>query len=57
MCKTGHGVQACNPSMWEVEKGGSEVQCHSWLHGEFEAAMAFMGHCLKQANDKENVRV
>lgn len=30
-------TQVYNPSPWDVEVGGSEVQVHTWLHSNFES--------------------
>ena len=35
-------LYACDPSTWEVETGGSEVQGHPLLLSEFEASLEFM---------------
>lgn len=35
-------LNTCNPSTWEVEAGGSEVEGHPWLHKEFEAGLGYM---------------
>ena len=36
---TGIGVQACNPSPWEVQAGGSEVQSHPQVHRQFVVSL------------------
>lgn len=35
-------AQACHPSSWEVETGGSGVQSHSPLHKNSEATLNYM---------------
>lgn len=36
------GVHACDPSIQEVEAGGSGVQDHPQLHSEFKASLAYV---------------
>lgn len=33
--------QACNPTTWEVELGGSGVRAYLLLHSKFEASLAY----------------
>jgi hypothetical protein len=34
-------VQACNPSTWESEARGSQVQGQHGVHGEFKANLGY----------------
>ena len=34
-------TQPCNPSIWELEDGGSGVQGQLWLYDEFEASLDY----------------
>lgn len=49
-------VQACNASTLEVQVGGSEGQCHPWLHGELEASLGRMRCSLKIKDERKGVR-
>lgn len=40
-------VFACNLSTWDMVLGGSEIQGHPQLHGEFEASLAYTRPCFK----------
>lgn len=47
--------QACsNPSIWEMEKGGSDIQGHSWLHSKFMASLGYMESHLKREGKERN---
>jgi hypothetical protein len=39
---------ACNPSMWEVDAGGSAIQAYPWLHGKLEASLVYKRPSQKQ---------
>lgn len=41
-------VHTYNPSTWEVEVGGSEIQTHPYLHSTFEASLGYMKLCLEE---------
>lgn len=43
---------ACNPSAWEVEAEGSEVQCHLWVCREFEDCIGYRQLCFKRKKNK-----
>lgn len=36
LCRPGLEAHACNPNIWEVEEGGSEIQGHLQLHSKAE---------------------
>ena len=38
----------CNPSSWEVEAGGSEMEGQSLLYSESKNILVYMKHCLKK---------
>jgi hypothetical protein len=38
----------CSASIWEVEKGRSDVQGHSKLHSDFWAALDYMKPCQER---------
>lgn len=40
---------ACNPSIWEVESGGSGVQGYPQLHCEFTASLGYMSPCQRDS--------
>lgn len=42
---------ACNLSTPDIEAGGSNIQGHSWFHGEFEASLSYKP-CLKKKKAK-----
>lgn len=42
LCNPSMATRACNPSTWEVQAGGSRVQSHPWLCGEFEDSLSHM---------------
>lgn len=44
-------AQACNPSPWDVDVGGSEVHGHSWLHSDAKARLKYIKLCLKKMKD------
>lgn len=44
--------RTCNPSTEEGKVENSEVQSHHQLHGEFEAILGYMRHCLNKETDK-----
>lgn len=44
---------ACNPSSWELETRGSEVQVHSWLPSKFKASLGYMKPHLKTKQKKK----
>lgn len=41
-------------SIWEGEEGGSEVQDHSWKHGEFEGSLGYMRLIFKKKQTPVN---
>lgn len=38
-CVLGMMACTCNPTVWETELEGAEVQGHPWLHSEFKATL------------------
>ena len=44
-------VHTCNPSIREVDTGGSEVQGHSQLHSEFKVSLGYMKPCIHSGAD------
>lgn len=43
------GVHTCNPSIKEVDAGGSGV--HSQLHSEFKVSLGYMKPCIHRGAD------
>ena len=44
--------QACNPSTWEAETKGLEVQGHVWLIRELETSQGYRDPASKDQNEK-----
>ena len=43
-------AHAYNPSIWEIEAGGSGVQSHAQLSGKFAASPAYVRPSLSKQN-------
>lgn len=41
-------VPTSNPSIWEIEAGGSDVQGHPQLQNDFMASLHYMRHHLQR---------
>lgn len=48
-------TQTCNPHIWEVKMGGSEVLGHLQLHSRFEGIPGYRSSCLQKEKRRKTI--